>query len=174
MMCCRCDITGSCRDYASAKGRRKCYGCQPNKTNRCQNSPSCTPLSLSPQLLSSPSPANAPSTSCSSSQEKAQLEINSYSSIPDYNPAARPTFNWGIHNGEAFSEELHKIHSEVVHWKPNLSIPSYGNVGSQFVSEITKSFMAFATASVMESIAMMAATVMPLLLLQNHPKFQSQ
>ncbi len=42
----------------------------------------------------------------------------------------------------------------------------YGNVGKSFVSELARLFKAFAIGSALESIALKAATVMPILLLQ--------
>ena len=53
-----------------------------------------------------------------------------------------------------------------MHWTPNLFKVPYGNIGKQFVSEIARLYNAFASHSAMEVIALKAAVVMPLLLLQ--------
>ena len=69
-------------------------------------------------------------------------------------------FSWGIHNADDFSHALEAIYSEVVHWRlkclqvrleRSLCVPL---------------FSAFASASSMESIALRAAIVLPILLLQ--------
>lgn len=48
----------------------------------------------------------------------------------------------------------------------NLFMVPYGKAVKSFVSELARLFKAFATASALESIALKAATLMPILLLQ--------
>ena len=82
----------------------------------------------------------------------------------------RPSF-WCTHQKEGLGTRL--IYSEVVHWTPNYFKVPYGNVGKSFVSELARLYKSFATGSAMESIALKAATVLPILLLQkpsNNPK----
>ena len=53
-----------------------------------------------------------------------------------------------------------------MHWKLNLFKVPYGKAGKSFVSELARLFKAFATSSALESIALKAATLLPVLLLQ--------
>ncbi len=61
---------------------------------------------------------------------------------------------------------LDDAYVEVVHWSPNLFFIPSGTVGSAFVGELSRLFKAFAAASALEAVSMMAATVLPILLLQ--------
>ena len=86
--------------------------------------------------------------------------------LPDYRAMSEPVFSWGQQSSESFTYSLHATYSEVVHWRPNLFRVTQGHVGSAFVSELARLFNAFATASALESVALNAATVLPILLLQ--------
>ena len=48
----------------------------------------------------------------------------------------------------------------------NLFKVPYGKAGKSFISELARLFKAFATSSALESVALRAATLMPILLLQ--------
>ena len=61
---------------------------------------------------------------------------------------------------------MNLAYNTVVHWKHNPFRVPFGNVGKQFVSELARLYKAFATSSSMESIALQAVIVMPILLLQ--------
>ena len=76
-------------------------------------------------------------------------------------------FSWGIHNAEDFSQALEATYSETVHWRINSFKVPTGKAGKEFVQELSRLFSAFASAFSMESIALRAATVLPILLLQN-------
>ena len=80
---------------------------------------------------------------------------------------AEPTFSWGsCVSATAFANSLNATYDEVVHWKPNFFKVPFGRAGKAFVSELASLYRAFATSSAMESIAMKAAIVLPILLLQ--------
>ena len=79
---------------------------------------------------------------------------------------ANATFTWGNHNSIDFKQSLDATFSEAVHWRPNLFKLPYGNIGKVFVSELARLFKAFAAGSALESVALKAALVMPILLLQ--------
>ena len=86
--------------------------------------------------------------------------------LPTFQPMNTPVFSWGIHNADDFSHALEATYSEVVHWRLNsLKVPA-GKAGKEFVRELSRLFSAFASASSMESIALRAAIVLPILLLQ--------
>ena len=55
---------------------------------------------------------------------------------------------------------------EAVHWKRNILKVPQGNAGKLFAQEVSRLFSAFATASTMEALALKAATLLPLLVLQ--------
>lgn len=75
-----------------------------------------------------------------------------------------PVFSWGTYNAEDFSHALEAAYSEVVHWRLN-KVPS-GRTGKEFVHELSHLFSAFASASSVESIALKATIILPIL--QNH------
>ena len=76
---------------------------------------------------------------------------------------ADPVFTWGEYDSGHFSDTINAAYAEVVHWKLNLFKVPFGKA---FVSELARLFKAFATGSALESIALKAATLLPLLLLQ--------
>ena len=86
--------------------------------------------------------------------------------LPPPVPPSKPVFMWGTHSGEEFSSILKAIYSEVVHWRRNCFTVPLGKAGREFVSELSRLYLAFATASSLESIALKAAVVLPILLLQ--------
>ena len=61
-------------------------------------------------------------------------------------------FSWGIHNADDFSHVLEATYSEVVQWRLNSFKIPLGRVGKEFVYELSRLFLAFASASSMESI----------------------
>ena len=91
-------------------------------------------------------------------------------SLPDFPASAEPNFRWGLHTGEEFAQTLACAYSESVHWKRNIFRVPSGNVGKQFVRELTSLLTAYAQGSAMESIALKAAMVACTILLQKpHP-----
>ena len=79
---------------------------------------------------------------------------------------ADPVFTWGEHDSEQFIDILNSAYVEAVHWKLNLFKVPYGKAGKSFISELARLFKAFGTGSALESIALKAATLIPILLLQ--------
>ena len=92
-------------------------------------------------------------------------------SIPDFppfEPLDDPSFTWGSCDGESCVLAINECYSTAVHWKPNLfRIPS-GNVGEAFIQKLSRLFRAYGSSSALESVALTAALLMPMLLLQ-HP-----
>ena len=87
--------------------------------------------------------------------------------LPVYPSLSPPTFTWGSLSGADFSELLDSTYSEVIHWRRNcFSVPT-GKVGRDFVSELAR---AFGSASALESVAIKATIVLPILLLQKPSK----
>ena len=61
--------------------------------------------------------------------------------------------------------ELETAYSKVVHWRLNSFKVPTGKAGKEFFHELSCLFSAFASASSMESVALIATIVMPILLL---------
>ena len=77
-----------------------------------------------------------------------------------------PKFTWGRLNGEEFCTAIRSAYKETVHWRRNVSkIPS-GKSGKDFTEEMARLSRSFAEASALEDIAIMAAMVLPALVLQ--------
>ncbi len=75
-------------------------------------------------------------------------------------------FSWGILSGADFSQALEAAYAEAVHWRRNVfKIPS-GRAGKDFTAEMARLFRSYAEASSLESVAIKAAMVLPLLTLQ--------
>ena len=77
-----------------------------------------------------------------------------------------PVFVWGSFDAAVFSQVLGDTYSEVVHWRRNCFAVPLGEVEKEFVGELSRIFQVFASASALESVALMAATVLQILLLQ--------
>ena len=86
--------------------------------------------------------------------------------LPTFQLMNTPVFSWGIHNAEDFSHALEATYSEVVHWRINSFKVPTGKTGKEFTNELSRLFLAFASASSMETVALRAAIVLPILLLQ--------
>ena len=134
--------------------------------------PSCSPLSTGPHSLlfhSSPNPEPHSSPELLSFPSPSSLLTCSpeiFPELPAFFPSAKPSFTWGSFDSATFINSLNATYDEVVHWKPNFFKVPYGNTGKSFVSKLSRLYRAFATGSAMESIAMKAAIVLPILLLQ--------
>ena len=69
-------------------------------------------------------------------------------------------------DAQTFIGSLHDVYGEVMGWRKNCFKVPQGNTGTKFVAELARLFDAFASHSALESIALRAATVLPILLLQ--------
>ena len=78
---------------------------------------------------------------------------------------ATPTFKWGAFDSSEFAGQLDTAFHEIVQWRKNCFRIPQGSAGNAFMSELAQLFHAFATGSALESVALKAATVMPVLLL---------
>ena len=82
-------------------------------------------------------------------------------------PASSPTHST---DDKSYDDLLKDTYDEVVHWKKNCFKIPLGNAGKSFVTELSRLYSAFAEGSAIESTALMAAMVLPILLLQNPHK----
>ena len=79
-----------------------------------------------------------------------------------------PNFLWGDVTGEFFAHSVTCCYDEVVHWRKALFKIPLAKCGRAFVAEQARLFRAYATGSALESIALKAAMIMPVLLLQRN------
>jgi len=95
--------------------------------------------------------------------------------LPIFVSANVPNFIWGSSLvGSEFCDRISAAYDQVVHWRNNFFMVPFGKVGTYFVTELSKLFQNYGTASAMECIALKAAMVMPPLLLQRpHQNFKS-
>ena len=61
-------------------------------------------------------------------------------------------------------------YDEVVHWRRNCFSVLFGKAGRDFVSELSRLYLAYGSASMLEAVALKSATVLPILLLQKPSK----
>ena len=86
--------------------------------------------------------------------------------LPTFHPATEPTFMLGNHDSKNFCNSLKDAYRVVVHWRKKCFKVPLGNVGKSFVSELARLYNSFASGSALESIALMATIVLPILVLQ--------
>ena len=79
---------------------------------------------------------------------------------------ADPHFAWGSLDGPSCVSLISDCYDEAVHWKPNLFRLPAGRVGERFVKELSRLFNDYAIASALESVALKASHLLPLLVLQ--------
>jgi hypothetical protein len=112
-------------------------------------------------------PVVSPGSLASPSEESLLAQSTAILSVPRGVPLAEPSFVWGNVDAESFSQSVNAAYSEIVHWKRNIFPVPLGRVGKRFVTELSRLFRAYAEASALESIALTATAIMPILLLQN-------
>ncbi len=165
------------------KAGRCCIDCLPYRLGTCQNTtgghditvPSQSTL---PSLENSSGVSRMSLTDVESPLALGTTNLAFYSSpadtnehladdlLPAFTPAVAPSFTWGEVDADTFMSSLCSAYSEVVSWRKNCFKVPQGNCGIKFVSELARLFEAFASRSALEPIALRAAIVLPLLLLQ--------
>ena len=75
-------------------------------------------------------------------------------------------FQWGDISGQTFYNFILSTYEEVVHWRINIFLVPFGKAGKCFVLELARLYQAFVGDSALQSIALMACSVMQPLLLQ--------
>ena len=123
--------------------------------------------------------AVSPSSSALSASNSVSLPPSSSLSVscpsvinlPSYQPVSTANFAW---NSDVPAREcidaINYCYEKAVHWIPNLfSLPS-GKQGRLFVKELSRLFYLYTESSAMECIALKAAFLLPLLVLQKPHK----
>ena len=86
--------------------------------------------------------------------------------LPVFSPMSAAGFTWGQLCASDFSQALQATYSEAATWRRNIiSVPS-GQARKKFVHELARLYQAFADSPAIEPVALRAAMVMPLLVLQ--------
>ena len=86
--------------------------------------------------------------------------------LPNYSTASQQPFTWGNLTGPEFTKLLDTVYEEELHWRHNCySVPN-GKVGRDFINELSRIYLAYGAATALESIALKAAIVFPILLLK--------
>ena len=176
--CCRCNGSGRCKNCSCVKAGKVCIDCLPSKRQACSNIPTQSrqvpPLnppstSLSPPPASGREGLGSP-TELASHRDLMTTTASSSNSVaagpPSFELPANPEFTWQDLDSTTFTRLLDSAYNEAVHWRKNCFKIPLGNTGKLFVKELARLFNAFATSSALESVALKAATVLPLLALQ--------
>ena len=178
MVCCKCNRSGYCWNCVCVKANRTCVDCLPDKLGQYTNKSTTNENSISTVGVLPPPPCD-PTYVCpfESSNLKPIDAISqpsnldsSYPTLPVYPPMSSPTFTWGNLSGPEFATLLDTTYSEVVHWRRNCFSVPLGKAGRDFVSELSRLYLAYGSASTLESVALKAAIVFPILLLQKPSK----
>ena len=61
---------------------------------------------------------------------------------------------------------LDTTYDEVVHWRRSCFLVPFGKAGRDFVSELSRLYLAYGSASTLKAVSLKDATVLPILLLQ--------
>ena len=147
-----------------------------SNSNSSSSTPASPPSNLQPSPSGPPSPINHDSEG-TQPQERERLshlmptteESTGHckaSNLPNFEPMANPDFTWGELDATSFTKFLESAYEETVHWRKNCFRIPQGKAGKSFINELARQFLAFATGSALESVALKATTVLPLLVLQ--------
>ena len=193
--CCRCNRTGRCQNCSCVKNGGVCRGCLPQRLGNCVNTAQTRPLPQpapqtdvsqqnsfprhtppSPSTADPPRSRSPPLTESHSSPELLPSPTivpeprDIAPELPAFCPAAEPIFSWGHLTGPEFAKLLDTTYDEVVHWRRNCFSVPLGRAGRAFVNELSRLYLAYGTASALEPVALKAAIVLPILLLQKPSK----
>ncbi len=125
------------------------------------------PSSLGPRSVDSISVMNSVSVSLSPTPCPQVPTGDPIPALPSFTHAVEPSFTWGSLDGPSCVSAITECYSAAVHWKPNLFRVPSGKVGDAFVSELSRLFNSYGSSySALESIALTAAMLLPLLLQQ--------
>ena len=145
------------------KNGRLCLNCQPNKQGNCSNRTQESPI----QSQQSASDSNTSITNTITSPQTAPRFSRNCFTLPEFVPCSQPHFRWGEEADAAtFIQNVKDAYKEIVTWRKNIFFVPSGKVGRKFVSELSRLFRAYGGSSALESISLMAAMILPALVLQ--------
>ena len=172
--CCRCNRNGRCRNCVCCKERRRCVFCLPGRLGRCENHGGTLSPGESSDTLSSADESEdnilggdfSPNSVTNNQLDSDDDPSSPQNFLPSFNVMCSPSFMWGDVPGESFVHSVTCCYDEVVHWRKALFKSPLAKCGRAFVTEQARLFRAYATGSAFESVALKAAMIMPVLLLQ--------
>ena len=168
------NCSGHCRSCVCCKERRLCVLYLPGRLGRCENYGVSSGSGDSSNMLTSED--TFPDTSDSRAViNDAVSDFNvgvaddpssPWIHFPSFDVMCTPNFIWGDVPGETFTHSVTCCYDEVVHWRKSLFKIPLAKCGRAFVTEQARLFRAYATGSALECVALKAAMIMPVLLLQ--------
>ena len=111
-------------------------------------------------------PINTKKSTANTSSVRPSADEDSNLQLPAYMEMSTPCFTWRSHNARLFTDILEVTYCEVIHWRTNCFPVRVGKLGNNFVQELSRLSQAFGAAYALESIALKAVMVFPVLLLQ--------
>ena len=141
----------------------------------CHTSSAINPADMNgninnPQTVSDHEPSVSQLTNSISDPQNPDSSISTNPQLPQHPPMSSPTFTWGNLSSPEFDKLLDTTYDEVVHWRRNCFSVPFGKAGRDFVSELSRLYLVYGSASTLEAVALKAATVLPILLLQKPSK----
>ncbi len=169
MTCCKCNRMGRCQNCVCVKRGQPCQNCHPQRLGNCANPVQVVPLPTAPNdmpvqppIVPNTQPANLMPESPSHSRQPPARGCLAEPELPQFITPADPVFSWGEYDCSTFVNSLNAAFNEAVHWRTNLFKVPHGNAGKSFVTELVRLFNAFTSKSALETIALKAATLMPI------------
>ena len=85
----------------------------------------------------------------------------------------KAVFSWGDADGGTFCNHIDEAYQTIVQWRRNIFELPYGEIGKDFISEMSKCIKGYANDAAMECVSLKAALV-PLLLQRPHSRSKSK
>ena len=143
-----------------------------SSTSHTHQPPSQPPAIVRPRP---PSTTRAPLSSPTQATALASQQTNSTippPTLPAVCPIAQPQFTWGEIDSQTFIQSVTAAHNEVVHWRRNIFAVPSGKAGKTFVRELAMLYRAYAEGSALETVALKATIILPILL--QKPNYSSK
>ena len=149
-------------------------------TTSCSHTPAAAAASLAvsnsevastPETLIQQQPnSNSSTPQCSGPSQRPSVPPPPLPNLPIFKPMADPNFAWGETDTVTFCKSIREAYDEVINWRKNCFQVPLGSIGKSFVAEMAKLYDSFASGSALESIALTATIILPILLLQQPHK----
>ena len=147
-----CNRTGLCKRCACVKAGKHCTNCLPSKLGSCTNNTPCVQAPMSSVPVTTPDDPATIALDTSQPLQDSPSPPNSMNQLtsndlPCPEPASTSVFVWGLHVANDFSAILEATFAEVIHWRRNCFTVPLGKAGKEFVAELSKLYLAFASTS---------------------------
>lgn len=107
------------------------------------------------------------------SHQLVDLPLSSIQALAHFHSMVGAVFFWGFLDGSTCVSRISECYDEAIHWKPNIFRLPAGRAEENFVKELTCLFNDYANVSALESVAIKAAHLLPLLVLQRSDKLNN-